>query len=189
FVFRVRFALLQYAGQIVQRTHEYGNGSLVHGNRHGCSGSGSGMDFSTVRVGRGEAKLRGVENTEECILHPSTSRLRCYAQDERILYRAGAPFPRGPRRIRAGSMNSARRNSNTPSTAKPSRRNGSAISHTSGHRISASNASGQQKISNSNHSRKVIIAASSDRMRAGSHGAKATGRQWDFRTAVAAFRP
>src|SRR6185312_16008932 len=50
----------------------------------------------------------------------------------------------GPRRMRAGSMKSARRNSNTPSTAKPSRRNGSAISHTIGHRINASSASGQQ---------------------------------------------
>ena len=54
-------------------------------------------------------------------------------------------------------MMTARNNSNTPSTAIPSRRNGSEISHTIGHSTSARIANGQQITNNKAHKRKLII--------------------------------
>ncbi len=70
-----------------------------------------------------------------------------------FLRRDGLPPPN----TLAGSMMTARSNSNTPSTAIPSSRNGSAISHTIGHSTKARIASGQQTTSNKTHKRKLII--------------------------------
>src|SRR5690606_27737972 len=56
--------------------------------------------------------------------------------------------PRGPPpRTRAGSISSARRNSNSAEQVMPTRRSGSDSSHTSGHRTRASSASGQHRTS------------------------------------------
>ena len=54
-------------------------------------------------------------------------------------------------------MMTARNNSKTPSTAIPSSRNGSEISHTIGHSTKARIASGQQITNNKAHKRKLII--------------------------------
>ena len=60
-------------------------------------------------------------------------------------------------------MISVRSSANTPSKAMPTIRNGSEMSQTTGHRISASNASGQHTTSNSSHSRSYSIRPPSAR--------------------------
>jgi hypothetical protein len=74
-------------------------------------------------------------------------------QPQRLFLQREPPPPR----IRAGNRMTARKNSKTPVTAIPSSRNGSDISHTSGHNNRASKASGQQITSSKTHKRKLII--------------------------------
>jgi len=69
-----------------------------------------------------------------------------------VLQRAGPPPS-----TRAGNITMARSSENTPSTAMPSNRNGSEISHTIGHNNSARMASGQHTTSNRHHKRNLII--------------------------------
>jgi hypothetical protein len=62
-----------------------------------------------------------------------------------------------PFKILAGNKIKARRVSNTPSTAIPTRRNGNDNSQHNGYKIMAISASGQQKMNSNSQSKRVIM--------------------------------
>ena len=62
----------------------------------------------------------------------------------------------GPRSRRAGSISNAPRKANSAVKVMPTRRNGKAINHATGHSTSASKASGQHSTSSRHHSSRAI---------------------------------